>query len=86
MTIEHNEAATKFSIDGNKGKLVYSKDENKLIIEHTEVSDSLRGKGAGKELVKAAVEFARAHSMKIVPLCSFAKATIDRTTEFQDVL
>lgn len=57
-----------------------------LIIDHTEVSDALRGTGAGKKLVLAAVEHARAHKLKILPLCPFAKSVFDKTPEFADVL
>jgi predicted GNAT family acetyltransferase len=46
----------------------------------------MRGTGAGKELVKAGVEFARENDLTVLPLCPFAKAIIDKTPEFQDVL
>jgi predicted GNAT family acetyltransferase len=46
----------------------------------------LRGTDAGKKLVKAGVEFAREHNLTVLPLCPFAKAIINKTPEFQDVL
>jgi len=68
-------------------ELTYSKAGEKLIIiDHTEVSDVLRGKGAGKQLVTAAVVYARKNQIKIIPLCPFAKTIFDRTPEFKDVL
>jgi uncharacterized protein len=68
-------------------ELVYSwRGKDRIIIEHTEVDDVLKGKGAGKELVSKSVEFAREKSIKIVPVCSFAKGIFDKTKEFQDVL
>ena len=57
-----------------------------IIIDHTEVPDALRGTGVGKALVERAVLDARAAGIKILPLCPFAKATIARTPEWQDVL
>jgi uncharacterized protein len=60
--------------------------ENKLIIDHTEVSDALRGKNVGYQLVKAAVDFARIQGIKILPLCTFAKSVFDKKAEFADVL
>lgn len=60
--------------------------DSRIIIDHTEVSDALHGKGAGKQLIKAGVEFARKHSIKIIPLCPFAKSVFDREKEFRDVL
>lgn len=59
---------------------------NILIIDHTEVSDALRGKNAGKQLLEAAVKHARTHHYKIIPLCPFAKSVFEKVKEFQDVL
>ncbi len=68
-------------------ELVYSMPtENKMIIEHTEVDDSLGGKGVGLQLVRTAVEYARTHQLKVIPLCPFAKALFDKKEEFRDVL
>ncbi|RXK62787.1 N-acetyltransferase [Lacibacter luteus] len=57
-----------------------------FIIDHTEVSDKLAGKGAGKQLVAKAVDFAREQKVKIKPLCPFAKSVFDKTPEYHDVL
>ena len=59
---------------------------DKMIIEHTEVDDSLAGKGVGKQLVYTAVEYARNNNIKIIPLCPFAKGVLDKMKEWQDVL
>lgn len=69
-------------------EMVYSmKDTGLMIIEHTEVSDELRGKNAGYQLVHTAVEYARANNIKIFPLCPFANAVLKRKIEeFGDVL
>ncbi|MEO6522992.1 MAG: GNAT family N-acetyltransferase [Mucilaginibacter sp.] len=67
-------------------EMAYGITSDKMIIYHTEVSDALKGQHVGQELVKAGVEYARGHSFKIVPLCPFAKAIIDKTEAFQDVL
>jgi hypothetical protein len=74
--------------DGEKlGELAYAKEGNDtIVIEHTEVSDKLQGKGAGKQLVSAAVSYAREKNIKIIPKCSFAKSVFDRVKEYQDVL
>lgn len=59
---------------------------DRIIIDHTEVSDVFRGKNVGKQLVSAAVEYARKNNIKIVPLCPFAKSVFARVKEYQDVL
>lgn len=85
--------------DGKKGSFFIKEGEELLaemtytwpskhlfIIDHTEVSDKLAGQGVGKQLVNAAVEFARAHQHKILPLCPFAKKVMERGSEYADVL
>ncbi|MBY0536595.1 MAG: N-acetyltransferase [Chitinophagaceae bacterium] len=58
----------------------------KIIIDHTEVDESLKGLGVGKQLVEKAVMMAREKGLKIVPLCPFANATFKRMKEWQDVV
>lgn len=57
-----------------------------IIIDHTEVDESLKGKGVGKDLVKSGVEFARQNNLKIVAQCPFVKKVIDETPDYADVL
>ncbi|MBD8006924.1 GNAT family N-acetyltransferase [Bacillus norwichensis] len=58
----------------------------KIIVDHTYVSDDLRGQGVGEALVEHIVAFARKEGKKIIPLCPFAKSQIDQHKEYQDVL
>ena len=68
-------------------EMTYSKaGENMIIIDHTDVSDKLRGQGAGRQLLLKAVEYARSKHIKILPLCPFAKSVFDKTPEIADVL
>lgn len=60
--------------------------EKVFIVEHTEVDASLEGKGVGKQLVHHMVEFARAKQLKVIPLCPFTKAVLDKTPAWQDVV
>lgn len=59
---------------------------DKFIIDHTEVDTSLAGKGVGKQLVAASVDFARKQNVRIIPLCPFAKKVFDKTPDWADVL
>ncbi len=68
-------------------EMTYKKSgEDTITIDHTEVDESLKGKGVGKDLVKAGVEYARANNLKIVAECPFVKKVIDETPEYADVL
>ncbi len=58
----------------------------KIIIDHTEVDEAYEGKGLGRQLVKAGVEYARENHIKILPRCPFAHKIFDLTPDFADVL
>ncbi|WP_257666133.1 GNAT family N-acetyltransferase [Parapedobacter tibetensis] len=60
--------------------------DQKFIIDHTEVNPDFSGRGVGKQLVMAAVEFAREYNLKILPLCPYAKSVFDKTPEIRDLL
>ncbi|MCR9194841.1 MAG: N-acetyltransferase [Hyphomonas sp.] len=74
-------------INGEEAEMTYSRaGSTRIIIDHTGVPDSMRGLGVGKQLVEAAVNDARAEGFKIIPLCPFAKATLEKHAEWQDVV
>lgn len=64
----------------------YREGVRKIVIDHTEVSDELKGKGVGKALVNAAVQFARNNNLLIKPVCPFAKKVLESSEEFEDIL
>lgn len=92
MKVEHNFDSKKgefYILEGTKkiANLVYIyAGETKIIIEHTEVDPSQEGKGLGRQLVNAAVDFARKNSIKIMPLCPYAKRVMEGSDVYKDVL
>ncbi len=60
--------------------------ETKMIIDHTEVDDRLRGQGAGRQLLNRLVEHVRENGIKVIPLCPFAKSVFDKDESIRDVL
>ena len=60
--------------------------EKILIIHHTSVPDELGGMGVGKALVEHMLMDVRKRGLKIVPLCPFTKAMLQRHKEWQDIL
>ncbi len=74
--------------DGREVALMtYSKaGADEIIIDHTEVDASLKGRGIGQNLVAEGVKFARENSLKIIPRCPFAQAEFDKHDDYADVL
>jgi len=92
MEIIHTEDEKKgfFNIVDNEieaGLITYTWiNSQSFSIDHTEVNPNYEGKGIGKKLVMAVVEYAREKNCKIVPLCGFAKTMFERIPEIRDVL
>lgn len=57
-----------------------------IIIDHTEVPEAMRGKGAGQAVTLFAIEDARRGGWKIIPLCPFFRAQAERNPEWGDVI
>jgi predicted GNAT family acetyltransferase len=92
MVVQHkqNGSGGKFFIqDGHEdtlAALIYDQTSpGTMVIEHTEVDKTLRGRDIGDQLISKAVEFARSQNLKILPVCSFARAVFEMKKEYRDV-
>lgn len=91
MRVEREDFGSKgrfvlYDEDRQAGEMTYAwAGDTKFIIDHTGIEEAYGGKGYGKILVKAAVDFARQGGFKILPLCPFAKAEFDKNSDYADV-
>ncbi len=68
-------------------KVTYKdKDESTIIVDHTFVSEELRGQGIAGKLYKTITDYAREENKKIVPECSYIEAKMKHNKEDQDLL
>jgi len=74
--------------DGKRlAEMTYSRANASLvIIDHTEVDASLGGQGVGRQLLDAAVRWARETQTKVMATCPYAKAQFDKDPTIRDVL
>jgi hypothetical protein len=82
----HKGAFVWFRDGARMAEMSYTVAGSRIIIDHTDVSDTLRGQGAGKKLVAAAVDWARKENARLLPLCPFARSVFDKTPDYSDVL
>ena len=91
MTIQHNhtEKGGTFYVGdlaSPTAQLVYRMEgKEKMIIDHTEVSEIHKGEGIGRQLVLAAIDYARQQGVKVQPLCSFARSILKHSKEYEDI-
>lgn len=83
LTLDDNNRGA-FSIieEGEQiGEMVISISGQNLTVYHTEVSPKGEGKGLAKEMLAAMVDYAREHSLKVIPLCPFVHGQFKRHPE-----
>jgi hypothetical protein len=60
-------------VEGMEAELVYRVSGDRLFLLHTEVPESLGGRGIAGQLVRAALRRAEADHLTIVPWCPYAR-------------
>jgi len=85
--IRHNEAAQRFetTIDGKLSRADYRLHDGVMHMVHTEVPIDQEGRGIAATVVRAALEYARAHGYKVRPACSYVRSFMARNREFDDL-
>lgn len=91
ISLEENGAKGRYVAQpaGHKdaGEMTFSRvSATKIIVDHTEVPDSLRGLGVGVALAERVVADAREKGFQIVPLCPFFNAQAKRHPDWSDVV
>jgi predicted GNAT family acetyltransferase len=90
--VQHHEQESKGAFYVEQGgqriaEMTYSRTNPTLIvIDHTEVNESLKGQGVGRQLLDALVAWVRSTDTKVIALCPFAKAQFDKDPSIRDVL
>jgi len=82
-TIEHRPDQQRFeaTLKAGRGEVAYRLNGDVMTILHTEVDPSLEGQGVAGQLVQAALDHARAHGLKVEPVCSYASKYMQRHPE-----
>jgi uncharacterized protein len=78
-TVQDDTAHHRFVLEQDcaLAELVYQTEPDRLILVHTEVPDTLGGRGIGGQLVRAAVARASAEQLTLVPWCPFARRWLE---------
>lgn len=88
LEVRHNPAASRFEafVDGALLRADYRMSGRVMHIVHTEVPHALEGRGLAGQVVRAALDYARANGLKVDPVCGYVRAYMRRHRETQDLL
>ena len=65
--------------DGKRlAEMVVSISGSNLTVYHTEVSESLKGKGVSTQLLETMVKYVRDNNLKVIPLCPYVNVQFKR--------
>ena len=84
----HRPEKHRFEIDveGEAAVALYERSGGRLFLTHTEVPEAHEGEGLGGTLAEAALAYARAEGLEVVPLCPFMAAYVRRHPQHQDLV
>lgn len=86
--ITQNETLSRFEVvvEGHLCVLDYQLDGETLVITHVGVPSAVGGRGIAAQLTQTALETARSRGWRVVPVCSYARAYIQRHPDYADLL
>ena len=78
--------AFEYKKDGEKlAEIEWIQKGDVMVMNHTYVSDVLRGQGIAKKLLDKATEYAREKNYKMEAVCSYVVAVFEKSNEYNDV-
>jgi uncharacterized protein len=88
VNVIHNKVASRFELHVNslQSLLTYRCFHGLIVFDHTEVPEALEGHGLAAKLAGAALDFARANHLRVVPLCPYVSNFIHKHMEYQDLV
>jgi predicted GNAT family acetyltransferase len=88
LTIVHNLDRSRFetTLPEGVGHADYRRVGDTLHMVHTEVPRAVERRGIASELVQAALDYAGANGLKVVPLCGFVRGYMRRHPETHGLL
>lgn len=89
LMIRDNPDKHRFEADLGDGSIAiaeYTLPAGKIMFTHTEVPPTHEGQGIGGALIRFALNSARERGLKVIPICPFFAAYMQKHEEVQDLL
>jgi predicted GNAT family acetyltransferase len=87
-SVRDNAARGRFELelDGGLGFVSYQRAAGVVTLLHAEVPAALNGRGYGTRLVRGTLDLLRVEGARVVPVCPFIAAFIERNPAYRDLL
>lgn len=66
-------------------EITWQQNGSVMVMDHTYVSDKLRGQGVAKQLLDQAASYARENGYKMKAVCSYVVAAFEKSDAYNDV-
>ncbi len=75
-----------YIVDGELlANITWQELEGVMNMNHTYVSDSLRGQGIAKKLLDEAANYARTNQLKMNPICSYVVTAFEKSDAYDEL-
>lgn len=87
IEIIHNPAERRFEIwiDGLLAKLDYTENGGTIAMTHVGVPVEFRGMGIAAVITKTALEYAKANSLRVIPICPYVASYLRRNPQYMEL-
>lgn len=81
--VRHNEEDRQFElpVEGGLAFVTYSREPERITFHHTEVPPQAEGKGVAARVVAAAIDYACANKLRVVPACAYVARYVQRHSD-----
>ena len=88
LAVSNNESKSRFEthVDSRTAFLDYIRSPGEIALTHAETPRELERRGIASAITRAALEYARQHGLKVVPLCPFTIWYLQQHPEDHDLV
>jgi predicted GNAT family acetyltransferase len=86
LKINKDRKRFELEVEGQTALINFTQIDDVISLTHTEVPESLQGKGVGNKIVSATLSYIKENNLKVAPLCSFVEAYISRHPEWDPIV
>ncbi|KMY33953.1 GNAT family N-acetyltransferase [Lysinibacillus xylanilyticus] len=84
--LAENKLAFVYEQEGERlAEITWQQKGQVMVMDHTYVSDKLRGQGVAKKLLDHAAAYARQKGYKMEAVCSYVVAAFEKSNDYNDV-